>query len=465
MGRRSQALPALRCPRAMRRLTLALVAVVGCVEIPAGDAPRFVEARPAPLPDPAYTRVVERVAAMVADDDLAMRVARRGLSLVNVTWEDTGRAWGSALGPNITDFTLQVRHSFDDPGTIEPWFADHDLGPPTRWESTLMPVLRPPNFADVTGDVPSDRFFVRVGNGRGNALTTVPLLELIRNLGWGSSSPELQHVDLSAPRDTHFLVSAQALFLPIPRLATSEFNPVLFNYQSAPGSPAVLAILATREGTSLSVIENRPEDLGAHWGQELYFNDAGKRAYFTAGRRSDVVARIAARGGPRDEAERSMLGRGADVMALIQVPLRHDDRGFLGGLPSYANGDTYGYQFSDDPLSAGGFGPNDSTIRVRPGRSEALERAVLGHGAVLGPFVESHGTKLVRDDRFPVRITVQFYKATSTGDVSDSDLDAISRSIASAYAHADYVGSLVVPADDARRPTAWQHVPDEWFPW
>ena len=27
----------------------------------------------------------------------------------------------------------------------------------------------------------------------------------------------------------------------------------------------------------------------------------------------------------------------------------------------------YGYDFSDDPLNAGGFGPHDATIRVRPG--------------------------------------------------------------------------------------------------
>jgi hypothetical protein len=27
----------------------------------------------------------------------------------------------------------------------------------------------------------------------------------------------------------------------------------------------------------------------------------------------------------------------------------------------------YGYKFTDDPLSAGGFGPADATIRVRPG--------------------------------------------------------------------------------------------------
>ncbi|MBX3181169.1 MAG: hypothetical protein KIT72_15190 [Polyangiaceae bacterium] len=30
------------------------------------------------------------------------------------------------------------------------------------------------------------------------------------------------------------------------------------------------------------------------------------------------------------------------------------------------NDEGYGYEFDDDPLSAGGFGPNDATIRVRP---------------------------------------------------------------------------------------------------
>jgi hypothetical protein len=41
-----------------------------------------------------------------------------------------------------------------------------------------------------------------------------------------------------------------------------------------------------------------------------------------------------------------------------------------GGAPAAGGGkkdEGYGYEFSDDPLSAGGFGPNDATIRVRPG--------------------------------------------------------------------------------------------------
>ena len=75
------------------------------------------------------------------------------------------------------------------------------------------------------------------------------------------------------------------------------------------------------------------------------------------------------------------------------------------------------------------------------------------------------GARLVRDPSFPIRITVQFYKATSNGVVTEADLDGIERSIASAYAHADYVGSLVLPEGDRARPTAWQKVPGEWFPW
>ena len=42
-----------------------------------------------------------------------------------------------------------------------------------------------------------------------------------------------------------------------------------------------------------------------------------------------------------------------------------------GGAPKASGGggkdEGYGYEFSDDPLAAGGFGPNDATIRVRPG--------------------------------------------------------------------------------------------------
>lgn len=40
---------------------------------------------------------------------------------------------------------------------------------------------------------------------------------------------------------------------------------------------------------------------------------------------------------------------------------------FAQGVKSSDSKEGYGYEFADDPLAAGGFGPNDATIRVRPG--------------------------------------------------------------------------------------------------
>jgi hypothetical protein len=37
-----------------------------------------------------------------------------------------------------------------------------------------------------------------------------------------------------------------------------------------------------------------------------------------------------------------------------------------GAVKDSKSDDGYGYEFDDDPLNAGGFGPNDATIRVRP---------------------------------------------------------------------------------------------------
>ena len=90
---------------------------------------------------------------------------------------------------------------------------------------------------------------------------------------------------------------------------------------------------------------------------------------------------------------------------------------------------------------------------------------MLGHGKNRGPFEEGAGLRLVRDEQFPIRITVQFYKATSNGVADDHDLDMIAKSIGSVYEHASFVGSLVLPEGDKRRPTEWQKIPNEWFPW
>jgi hypothetical protein len=82
--------------------------------------------------------------------------------------------------------------------------------------------------------------------------------------------------------------------------------------------------------------------------------------------------------------------------------------------------------------------------------SSNVEAAVIGHGRVEGPFTEIDDLEIERDPRFPVRVTVQFYKATSNGVVAEADLVDIRKQIARVYADADYVGSLVTQGTTGR---------------
>lgn len=422
---------------------------------PAGGepAPRIDDSEPGwgiipPKETVTYAEVVRRVTGMVTEQETQQEVTRRGLHLINLTWEDTGRHQGSSVGPNISDLTLQVRYTEQ---------GDR--------KAALLPVIRFPNFSDRTGDVRSDKFFLRVGNqANGGQLETVALRDVLKNVrGYLSDSKSvLGSGDLSAGRDSHYLVSAQAVFLPIPSEGRAEFTPVLFNYQSYPESPAVLTLLASRQGTSITVIENRPNEASpvSSWGQELYFNKAGQRAPFSAERRTDVKARIEAQGGPKSEDDVSALAQGADALFIIQVPLKQKAR---RPLPISLGAGTGGAAMESAP-AAPAAAPMPEAAAKGHSPSSDVEQAVLGHGRAEGPFEEGRALRLERDPRFPVRVTVQFYKATSNGVVSPADLDAIATSIGNVYEHADYVGSLVIPEGDRHRPTDWHGAAGRFFP-
>ncbi len=375
-----------------------------------------------------YRSVVEQTAGMVSDAEARKLAKRHGLDIVNVTWEDTGRFKGSSVGPNISDMTIQVQQR--DPKT-------------GRYTLTCMPVIRYPNFTDRSADLALDDFYLRVGNEKGRAPSRISLREYLGDLRRYLSKPSSwagPHRSLLAERDTHVLVSAQACFLPVPRTGEAEFNPVLFNYQSSRDNPAVLAIVASRQGTSATIIDNTRDGFqaGQTWGQRLFFNVDGERASLKAERKSDAVTKTRDQKG---EAAAAAFEAQEDLnmVLLIQVPLKQRPRPRPGpfdmecmAMPCAAPAATMG-----------------SAVRRRRAKSD-VEEAVISHGEAEGPYTEIDGQAIERDPRFPIRVTVQFYKATSNGVVSRDDMDAIAEQIFEVYADAKYVGSLVTSGETGR---------------
>jgi hypothetical protein len=371
------------------------------------------EPKPDPAADAAFAEVVRKTAGMVGDQEAVRLAARHKLNVLSLTWEDAGRFKDSAVGPNISDMTIQVP-SRDARG------QDY---------LTCMPVIRTPNFADRTCDIPPEKFSLLVGNERGEGLKRVSLREYLANPRRYLSDPSSWGGDLTTllcRRDTHVLVSPQACFLPVPKQGLAEFNPVLFNYQSMPGDPAVLAILATREGTSATIIDNERDRFnapGGAWGQQLYFNLKGQRARFTGQRLSDFQAGLNDKTKPGQTPEAAGQ-KGLNMVLLIQVPLQQKPR-----------------RSETKPTDAKP--PKEGPDAADPQRRSDVESAVIGHGKPQEPFTELAGLPIKRDPRFPVRVTVQFYKATSNGVVSDKDMEEIAGQLQKVYDGGDFVGSLV----------------------
>ncbi len=57
-----------------------------------------------------YVQVITKATGMVRDETVQGLARQNGLHVLDVTWEDTARFDNSAVGPNISDMTIQVQH-------------------------------------------------------------------------------------------------------------------------------------------------------------------------------------------------------------------------------------------------------------------------------------------------------------------------------------------------------------------
>jgi hypothetical protein len=244
-------------------------------------------------------RTVQSTQAEVAklpDNFVSQRILQKcGLQALRVTWEDTGRNKGSSVGPNISDMTL-CANGYD------------------------LPVIRRPNFQDLTFDVPHERIELTVGNEHGEALRKVPLKQYLAHLDHYLHEPlalkgaKRTSFWVEGERDKNVLMSAQACMLPVGLKdgEMTEFTVALRNYQSAKDAPAVLVIVSSDQGTSAHVMNSSGKE-------QLYFNKDGQCCALLGERLGAMRRR---EGRPDDGAPMNAEERAKNVLLVIQVPLK-----------------------------------------------------------------------------------------------------------------------------------------------
>lgn len=411
------------------------------------QVPATPPTRPVPPTEPKsrYEQMVDSVRRMTYDQAAQGRARHFGLNVVETAWEDNGRTKGSVWGPLISDYSIYV-HIKDARGNFK--------------KALTVPILRHENFTDKTADQPPSRFFLKVGNQKeGSRAELVSLAEYLAHLSQYLTDNRILprgiwNRSLLSPRDTDFVVSAQASFIPLPEgeNAVADFTPALYQYQSndipaakedqartegqrpMQKNPAVLAILATREGTSATIIDNKRDQLEGQTthGQPLFYNLHGLRAPFQAKRKSDFIA---GGGNPAEVGVGANGETGLGMVLMIQVPLKHKETFRRFGGPVFA-------------------------ASVKPAGANR-EEAVIGHGTPVGPFTELAGLDIERDERYPIRVTVQFYQAVASADLRDDDFRAMQTQINRIYSRADAVGSLVTEGDTGR---VTEHQGPRWHP-
>jgi hypothetical protein len=324
-----------------------------------------------------------------------------GLEIQTVAWEDTARSKNSCWRPNISDLTLNI--------------SDH-----------VLPMIRKPNFADVTADVPTSAFSVTAGN-------ETPSGDLRRVSFRDYVAETLRLPGLILDRVDVLLTSAQACVLPCGESGETEFCPQLFSYQSRPDDPAVLVVVASSQGTSAHVITGARE--------KLLFNRGGQAAMFLAKRLSQDRRE---RGVP-EAGEMTSDELDQNALLLFQIPLkqkRPPPRHY--GLECCMVGAA--------PDAPGAVLEASSCYEKRGGAPrKGLEYATLrASDKTLGAFKGTRGFALTRDERFPIRVTFQMYTVTDDPVLKEGQVQDLAERIGKVYASGIETGSLVTNVTTGR---------------
>ncbi len=394
-----------------------------------------------------FDETTKQVASIVNSENTRELLAAYGLRAHKVTWEDTGRAKNSCYGPNISDLTLVVKGD----------------------RNTNMPVIRSPNYADVTQDVPIDRF----------QLTHNGVKKSLRAL--------LQELNVYSDRDSEILTSSQCCILPAANGVRTQFGVQLFNYQCSVDDPAVLVIMVSNQGTTIKILD-RIGTILYHEHNDLDHWFAIERLEEVRKRQDAVKTRVDSFKEMTDEEKLD------NTLLIIQVPLKQENRPVPSfGNPSFgspafskirsatvfgdpasfnANHTMNSYAFKKPTNSTSitfGGAAYESATPSEPAKVEPIEnyeeegaaplaqqhaRGIeMGMGMDMGQLTlgDSVGRSrqlnihtLRRDNAFPIRCTYQYYRVTDLNYIDEKMVKDIKEQLDQTLKYATASGSLVL---------------------
>lgn len=359
---------------------------------------------------PSRKSILDTVSEIATDERLCCLAKSYGLNIDTISWEDTGRTKGSCLGPNITDMTLCT-------------------------EDRSMPIFRKPNFADITADQSITNFTVMVGNENGSDLRQITLTDYLKNIQTYTNNFKIKQ--LLHERDNTILVSAQACVIPLTNNSV-DFCVKMYNYQSNSSSdnPAILVIMASAQGTSAQVV---------HGNTNLYFNNNGLAFNMKAERLSDDRKKR----GVAIDCPMTVEERNRNALIIYQIPLKQKLRVNYPqfykqeACLSYGDGNALMVheqcELLDDCSNY-----NDCSTMSYSKKPRGFEKATISKGRDMGLYTGTKGLELERDDRFPIRCTIQYYNVTDIKNITEDQIQEIARTINNTYITAQTTGSLVL---------------------
>ncbi len=333
--------------------------------------------------------LIKTVASIAGNYELKQYALNIDLDIIKIAWEDTARNKDSCWGPNISDLTLQLDHS-----------------------KTLLPIIRKPNFDDVTIDLPIKAFDVSIGNedNKFDQLVKIPFLDYLDcPSAYISNKNEMSSL-YDKERDKHILTSVQFCILPVEKEAC-EFNVQVLNYQSD-RTPAVLIIVANSEGTSAQILCGKTP---------LYFNEKGMACNFTAERLKEVRRR----NNESEAKEMTQEEKEKNCLFIFQVPLKQ-------------------FPIKSNIITA-------KTGKHGHAKTLGTDDGQLSHGEPHSEFKGVQDRKIVRDFNYPIRCTLQYYKVTDTDEIPTTLLDEMKSKIDDVFSWAIKEGSLVVEGETDRK--------------